>query len=89
MKVKWKLLFGAGIVLLTLTVVAIRAYPKQTVWTGEYLEIYEGRSYTKEYDIIPAETNPDWVKAFQEAGVIAFAGSLLLIIIGGTKLRGD
>jgi len=89
MKVKWKLLLAGGVALLSLTIVAIRAYPRQTVWTGEYLDIYEGSSYVKEYETIPAETNPDWVKAFQNNDVGALIGSFILIGVAATKLWGD
>jgi hypothetical protein len=87
MKVKWKLLLAAGIVLLSLTIVAMRAYPRQTVWTGEYLEIYEGQSIVKEYETIPAKTNPDWVQTFQRWGAAAFVGGIALIGISVVKLK--
>ena len=87
MKTLWKLLIAAGIIILSLTVIALRVYPRQTIWTGEYIDIYEGQGYVKEYDIIPASGNPQWVKDFQRYGAGALVGGLLLLGTGIIKLK--
>ena len=86
---KWKFLLGIGILLIALTIVAHKAFPKQTVWTGEYIEIYEGRGAVKEYRVIPDEANPDWVKDFQRYGIGALVGGLFISGFAANKIWGS
>jgi len=85
---KWKLLFGIGVALLTLTFIANRAFPKQVEWTGEYIERYENTGAVKDYQIIPDERNPDWVKDFQRYGIGAIISSLFLLSIAAVNIWG-
>ncbi|MFC2045694.1 hypothetical protein ACFLUH_03345 [Chloroflexota bacterium] len=83
---KWKLLFGIGITLLCVTAIAMVAYPKNVVSTGEYEEINDGNTVRPETEVIPDEGNPDWVKTFQQDGAGFFIVGLIIIGVGASKI---